>query len=99
MTVTGIALFGMILGGAFGAFAGIVGPNVLRAVVWPLHDVEPVRTAIVLGAFGGVLCGGALGGLAVVAQIVSTIVQRPSVKEATLAQVASVTRSPGSEVR
>ncbi|HVU88956.1 MAG TPA: hypothetical protein VHD36_16650 [Pirellulales bacterium] len=72
VTVTIVALFGMVLGGAFGAAAGKISPGIFQDMM--LHDVEPQRAAIVLGAFGGIMCGGALGGLAVVAEMVSLVV-------------------------
>jgi hypothetical protein len=36
----------------------------------PWKDVEPVGFATVLGAFGGILCGGALGAFALILQAV-----------------------------
>ncbi|HEY1601531.1 MAG TPA: hypothetical protein VGG64_18160 [Pirellulales bacterium] len=70
LTVIGTALLGMILGGLFGLTAGFVGPDLFRRLVlW--HEIEPIGAAVVLGAFGGVLCGGCLGGFAIVAQLIA----------------------------
>lgn len=69
-TVTGVALFGMLLGGAFGWGAGTIAPSFFMSIV-PWKDIEPVGFATVLGAFGGVLSGGALGVFAVIMQAVS----------------------------
>ena len=55
------ALTGMLLGGAFGFGAGQLAPGLFQ-VLFPLGPVieQPVGAAIVIGASGGVLCGGAL---------------------------------------
>jgi hypothetical protein len=66
-TVTLLAIFGMLLGGAFGWAAGTVAPSFFASVM-PWKDVEPVGFATVLGAFGGILCGGALGAFALILQ-------------------------------
>jgi len=64
-TVTGVAIFGMLLGGGFGWSAGMIAPSFFVSVM-PWKDIEPVGFATVLGAFGGVLCGGLLGALALI---------------------------------
>jgi len=68
-TVTVVAILGMLLGGGFGWAAGTVAPTFFASVM-PWKDVEPVGFATVLGAFGGILCGGALGAFALVLQAV-----------------------------
>jgi hypothetical protein len=78
LTVIGTALLGMVLGGLFGLAAGFVAPDLFRRLVVPWDKVEPVGTAVVLGAFGGVLCGGSLGGFAIVAQLVAGFLPRRS---------------------
>jgi len=71
-TVTAAALFGMLLGGGFGAAAATISPGLFRHAFPPI-ELEPLGTAIVVGAFGGVMCGGALGALAIVAHIVAIV--------------------------
>lgn len=68
--VTATAIFGMILGGAFGYVAALVAPTFFEATL-PWKQVEPVGVATVLGAFGGTLCGGALGAFAMLLQTVA----------------------------
>ena len=68
--VTSVALFGMLLGAAFGWGAATIAPSFFKSVM-PWKEIEPVGFATVLGAFGGVLCGGALGGFAVILQAIS----------------------------
>ncbi len=68
--VTIMALVGMVLGGGFGYAAGRIAPDLFLNLV-PWDDIEPVGTATVIGAFGGVLCGGALGAFAVLLQAVT----------------------------
>ena len=67
--VTGVAIFGMLLGAGFGWTAGTLAPSFFTSVM-PWKDVEPVGFATVLGAFGGILCGGALGAFALILQAV-----------------------------
>jgi hypothetical protein len=64
-TVTVVAVFGMLLGAAFGWAAGTVAPSFFVSVM-PWKDIEPVGFATILGAFGGILCGGALGAFALI---------------------------------
>jgi hypothetical protein len=68
-TVTGVGAFGMLLGAAFGWNAGTIAPSLFSSVI-PWKDVEPVGFATVLGAFGGILCGGVLGAFALILQAV-----------------------------
>ena len=64
------ALVGMLLGAGFGYLAGVIGPD-LFANLFPWKDFEPVGVAVVLGAFGGVLCGGGLATFAIVVQLLA----------------------------
>lgn len=68
-TVTGVALFGMLLGASFGWAAGTIAPSFFTSVM-PWKDVEPVGFATVLGAFGGILSGGGLGAFALILQAI-----------------------------
>lgn len=70
-TVTGVALFGMLLGAAFGWAAATIAPTFFADFL-PWKNIEPVGFATVLGAFGGVLCGGALGAFALILEAVSS---------------------------
>jgi hypothetical protein len=63
LIVTAGSLFGMVLGGLFGLAAGIMAPSIFMPQP-PNPTVEPVPVAIVMGASGGVLCGGLLSGFA-----------------------------------
>lgn len=74
--VTAVALFGMLLGAAFGWAAGSVAPFFFKMLV-PSNDADPVGTAVVLGAFGGVVCGGGLGAFALVLSVFATSRRRP----------------------
>lgn len=65
--VTGCALAGMLLGGAFGWLSGRITPDFFRHLI-PWKDVEPVGLAIFLGATAGVLLGGGLGCFAIIVQ-------------------------------
>lgn len=75
VAVTAVALFGMLLGAAFGWGAATLAPSFFTSVV-PWKDIEPVGFAIVLGAFGGLVCGGALGAFALVLETVSVWLNR-----------------------
>lgn len=68
--VTAVALFGMLLGAAFGWAAGSLAPTFFKMLV-PSNDADPVGTAVVLGAFGGVMCGGGLGAFALLVSVMS----------------------------
>jgi hypothetical protein len=69
--VIGVAVFGMLLGAGFGWAAGTIAPSFFKGVI-PWKDVEPLGFATVLGAFGGILCGGVLGAFAVTLQAVES---------------------------
>jgi len=71
LRVTLMALVGMVLGALFGWGAGSLAPTFF-AQMQPWTSVEPIGMAIVLGAFGGVLCGGALGTFALGLQLLLT---------------------------
>ena len=68
--VTAVALFGMLLGAAFGWGAATMAPAFFKSVM-PWKEIEPVGFATVLGAFGGVMCGGALGVFALILQAIA----------------------------
>lgn len=70
VTVTAVALFGMLLGAGFGWTAGTIAPTLFNRMI-PWSEVEPVGAATVIGAFGGVICGGALGGFAMILQAIA----------------------------
>lgn len=74
-TVTGVALFGMLLGAAFGWGAATIAPSFFSSII-PWKNIEPVGFATVLGAFGGIVCGGALGAFALILEAVSSWRQR-----------------------
>ena len=74
--VTSSALFGMVLGGTFGYVASRLSPAFFANFVsWTVFN-DPEGVAIVLGGFGGVVCGGLLGGFAVAVQIVGVWLSR-----------------------
>ncbi|MEM1446917.1 MAG: hypothetical protein AAGF84_12735 [Planctomycetota bacterium] len=61
------ALVGMAMGGAFGAAAGRLAPGFFAGLMPFGPGVEnPAGTAIMIGAAGGVCCGGALAAFALV---------------------------------
>ena len=70
VTVTASALLGMALGGAFGYASGRVAPVLFELQLIPHEKIDPLATATVLGASGGVFCGGALGAFAIVVQMI-----------------------------
>ncbi|MBI1323603.1 hypothetical protein GC170_10515 [bacterium] len=73
VTVTASALLGMTLGGAFGYAAGHVSPGLFELRITPvaIEKLDPVAAATVLGAAGGVFCGGALGAFAILVQMIA----------------------------
>ncbi len=75
LLVTGTALFGLVLGALFGAAAGILAPTFFQRIM-PWETIEPLGFAIVMGATGGVLCGGSLGIFAVTVQLVVHLFNR-----------------------
>jgi hypothetical protein len=68
--VTGCALVGMCLGGAFGYGAGRIAPTFFRHLL-PWQDVEPIGVATLFGATAGVLLGGGLGCFGVLAELIA----------------------------
>ena len=73
--VTVAALVGMVMGGLFGLGAGNLAPDLLSKAV-PWDPVQPVGTAIVLGATAGVLLGGGLGVFGVIVQLIYALLRR-----------------------
>ena len=57
LIVTAGALIGIVLGGGFGYAAAMIAPDLFTHVI-PWMDFDPLGTATVVGAFGGVMCGG-----------------------------------------
>ena len=74
LIVVGTALLGLLLGGVFGYAAGRRGPGWCETC-WAYDPVDPVGMAMVMGGFGGVMCGGALGGFAVIVENVVVLVR------------------------
>ena len=68
-TVTGTSLMGMTLGGLFGYVAGKVSPQLFEIPLATNEKVDPIATATIVGAAGGVFCGGALGAFAIAVQM------------------------------
>ncbi len=67
IAVTTAALLGMALGAVFGLGAGHVAPQLFaHMLMWA--ELEPLSTAVVLGAIVGVLLGGGLGVFAIAVQ-------------------------------
>ncbi len=67
LAVTTVAALGMILGAAFGFAAGMLAPEFFAGLVFWAQP-NPQRVAVVLGACGGVICGGMLGVFAIAIQ-------------------------------
>ena len=67
LVVTGCALAGMVMGGAFGFASGKITPEFFRRII-PWQEVEPVGVATFFGATTGVLLGGGLGCFGIVVQ-------------------------------
>lgn len=74
--VCAAALIGGVFGGLFGLFAGKVAPQIFENLVPWEEQYEPVGTATVFGAFGGVMLGGGLGVFAVIVQFFASLVSR-----------------------
>lgn len=66
--VTAAALGGMVLGGLFGYGAGLISPEVFIITFKPVPN-DPLAMAVLLGAFGGVICGGLLGVFSILANL------------------------------
>jgi hypothetical protein len=79
--VTAVALFGMLLGAAFGWAAATIAPSFFKSVM-PWKEIEPVGFATVLGAFGGVVCGGGLGVFAMILEAITDWQKRGNEGEA-----------------
>ncbi|MEM7577030.1 MAG: hypothetical protein AAF328_06090 [Planctomycetota bacterium] len=61
------SMAGMAMGGVFGAAAGRLSPGLFVGLMPFGPEIEnPVGAAVVLGAAGGVCCGGALAAFALV---------------------------------
>ena len=67
LVVTGCALAGMVMGGAFGFASGKITPEFFHRII-PWQEVEPVGIATFFGATTGVLLGGGLGCFSVIVQ-------------------------------
>ncbi len=78
-TVTAGALLGMLLGGGFGYGSGSIAPDLFKHL-FPWQDFEPVGTATVIGAAGGVFCGAGLAAFAVVVQVLTGVLARRATK-------------------
>ncbi len=79
-TVIAVALLGMLMGAAFGFAAASLEPGIFHFPKLPSPN-SPTSTAIVIGAFGGLLCGASLAAFAFVMQAVDRTAQpapRPS---------------------
>ena len=76
LSVTIAALAGLVMGGAFGFFAGSITPDFFRhIIIW--QDVEPLGFATFGGAMVGVLLGGGLGCFGVITQLVTEWRKKP----------------------
>ncbi len=53
-TVTGVAIFGMLLGAAFGWIAATIAPSFFSSII-PWKNIEPVGFATALEAFALIL--------------------------------------------
>ena len=69
ITVSGAALTGLLMGGAFGFGAGKMSPDFFRHIM-PWQAVEPVGFATFAGGTVGVLLGGGLGVFGVIIQLI-----------------------------
>ncbi len=78
--VLAVAALGLVLGAGFGWAAGHLAPAFFTPWATPSVQPDPVGAAVVLGAFGGLLCGGVLGAFALFVHALTTI-RSPSIKE------------------
>jgi hypothetical protein len=74
--VTGCALVGMCMGGAFGYGAGRLAPALFQRLL-PWQDIEPLGLATLGGATAGVLLGGGLGCFGILAQMATDWRRKP----------------------
>jgi len=73
LVVTAGAMFGMVLGGIFGRWAGGIAPAFFHKAFGPgtpTPAVDPVGIGTFIGATAGVLCGGFLATFAYVVHVV-----------------------------
>ncbi|MFM8175334.1 MAG: hypothetical protein ACKN81_17460 [Pirellulaceae bacterium] len=70
--VLAVAALGLVLGAGFGWAAGHLAPAFFTPWTTPAGQSDPVGAAVVLGAFGGLLCGGALGAFALFVHALTT---------------------------
>ncbi|MEM1210131.1 MAG: hypothetical protein AAGI54_12770 [Planctomycetota bacterium] len=75
--VFAVALTGMVAGALFGVVTGLLAPKFFTEVLAggilirdPLPESDALGIAVMLGGFGGVMCGGALGCFAVLVRLV-----------------------------
>ena len=71
--VLAVAALGLVLGAGFGWAAGHLAPAFFTPWTTPAVQSDPVGAAVVLGAFGGLLCGGVLGAFALFIHALTTI--------------------------
>jgi len=71
--VLAVAALGLVLGAGFGWAAGHLAPAFFTPWTTPAVQSDPVGAAVVLGAFGGLMCGGALGAFALFIHALTTI--------------------------
>jgi hypothetical protein len=72
LAVTAGAMFGLVLGGLFGRWAGGIAPHFFTEAITTKNaatPIDPVGMGTVLGATAGVLCGGGLAAFAYVVHI------------------------------
>ena len=68
------AIVGMVMGGLFGYGAGHVAPKFFtHLLMWA--ELEPVGTATMIGAAGGVACGGGLAVFAVAVWALGRVIE------------------------
>lgn len=72
--VIAVAGVGLVLGATFGYVAGRIAPSFFQhmlAMPGNPIEVEPLGTATLIGAAGGVVLGGCLGGFAILMSVAS----------------------------
>ena len=70
ITIAG-ALLGMLMGGLFGAGAGMMAPNLFQMTIYLEELGNPVKSATVLGSTVGVLLGGSLAVFGIIVELLS----------------------------